>query len=262
MTIPHRNRRAIANVAIARRGRRSAPPGSRHDPQDHLGPRYDSVVRFRALFVLLACAACTSLSDLSGGGGPDGGDGGGAPPPPPPQPPSPADGSPGDAGDAGTDATSGATNLVTNPGFESAGGGCGAGWTSYGATLTLSTTAHSGSSSCQVCAIDPDAGASMQITSTTLTNVKAGAMYSTEAWLRTVPGQPTTGIAGAQIYVDEIGGGQQYYQASSPTPSATWTPSNGAFTVQADGTLKFDVHVYYPMGGCVLIDDVGVYTAN
>ncbi len=167
---------------------------------------------------------------------------------------------PTDASDGAAD--SGVTNLVTNPGFETGGGGCGPGWTSYGSILTRSTTAHGGASSCQICPDMPDSGNAMQITATTMLDVKAGQLYSIEAWLRTADGEPPTGAAGAQIYVMPQAGMQQYYQASTVTPSASWTPSNGSFSVQADGKLEFDVHVYYPNGGCVLVDDVGVYPAN
>src|SRR5206468_2542035 len=76
-----------------------------------------------------------------GGGGADGGEtsgGGGTPPPP------------GSGGGGGQD-TGGAPPILQNGGFEEGQGGCGPGWLGDRATLTRSTTAHSGTYSCEVC---------------------------------------------------------------------------------------------------------------
>jgi hypothetical protein len=208
----------------------------------------------------LACAACTSLSDLSNGGddagtkdatssdAPGGGDDG----------PNPGN----DGGsDTSADVPGGPTNLIPNPGFEQAGGGCGAGWTTYGAVVTRVSNGHGGSASaCQLCA-SPPGQPSMAITTTKIIDVKKGDSYSTEAWL--LAGTPAASQTGVQLGFTPTGStSTDYYQATFVNPSAGWTPSNGSYVVPNDGTLQLTVHVYQPMDGCVIIDDVGLYAAQ
>jgi hypothetical protein len=206
---------------------------------------------------LMLTAACTSLSNLSGGG--DGGtsdaqDGAPDSIAPPPAPPGTSDGSP--SPDAGPD---GPLNLLPNPGFEQGGGGCGPGWGSYGAVVTRSTDARTGGSACQLCA---NTTGSMELKTATPVAAKAGA-YSAEAWIRAPGTGPAAGATGVQWqYHAPDGGSSPIDQGSMITPSATWMPSNGSFSLGSDGTLDFMVHVYYPDGGCVLFDDLGLYPAN
>jgi hypothetical protein len=216
--------------------------------------------RLRSVGLACGCAwvavACTSISGLSNGGG-DGGAGDAAGTADAPTD-ALADG--GSSTDAPGDAPgeSGTSNLVPNPSFEEPGGGCGSGWTSYGAIVQRSSVARSGSSSCELCA-NPSDTAAMQLTTTGSFPVKAGS-YSTEAWLMASPGKTPTGNAGVQVFFTPADGGAgSVFQASFVTPNATWTPSNNAFQIPGDGTIQVGVHVYEPQGGCVLVDDVGLY---
>jgi hypothetical protein len=174
---------------------------------------------------------------------------GATPPPPPPD---------SSATDAGPD---GAINLLSNPGFEQGGAGCGAGWNSYGATTTRSTQARTGMYACELCPSPVDAGV-MELLTATPVPVEAGS-YTVEAWIRAPGSGPSAGGTGVQWRFHEPDG------AAAPTgvgglvtPGATWIASNGSLLARSDGSLDVLVHVYYPMGGCVLVDDLGLYPAK
>src|SRR5262249_9070083 len=91
-------------------------------------------------------------------------------------------------------------------------------------------------------------------------DVQPGEYYA-EAWLRAPPdGATGVGTTGIQLFFHPADGGPvTIEQGSQIVPSATWRPSSASFTLPQRGQLELTVHSYEPGGGCVLIDDVGLY---
>jgi hypothetical protein len=210
----------------------------------------------RRLFVAfvtasLVAGACTSVSGLSGGQ--DGG--------------TPADAATADA-DASPDALppdasagdgdAGPVNLLTNPGFEnSLGSGC-TSWSTVGTTTAvLSDVARTGSHSCLVCPSD----ATTQYFGIAQYGVKvdAAASYYGELWVHAPPTEPVAGYCGVVITETLPDGGLAAHQGSFATPGATWSLSSVTATVTPGDKIEFEVHGFYPDGGCTLVDDLALY---
>jgi hypothetical protein len=154
--------------------------------------------------------------------------------------------------DAGSD---GPSNLVDNPSFEEGLGGCGSGWTVSNSTLTRFPAARTGTWSCEVCPSASDA-TYFNLEATRAINVSAGSYYA-EAWLLAPPDASAAGLTGVQVSLAPSDAGD--FLGTQISPSSTWTPSAISVDVLVDGTALVYVHAYFPNGGCVLIDDVGLY---
>lgn len=218
-----------------------------------------------ALLPLAACSLLSPLDDLQSGGGPStgvdsGGSGGGG---------SSAGGessggepSAGGGGGSGGDTGaggSGPTNLLMNPGFESGVNGCGSGWSGgYGATYAQSTIARSGANSCLACA-EPVDVSSFGIEPTNPISLPAGTYYA-EAWIRAPEdGYPVAGLTGVVMAIEGRSGDPTYFQGTQVSPDLDWVASTHTFTLDAPDQLTFQVHAFFPEGGCVLVDDVALY---
>lgn len=161
------------------------------------------------------------------------------------------------AGGSSSTGGSGPTNLLSNPGFESGSNGCGSGWSGgYGATQEQSSLAHSGDHSCLLCPELPDAG-SYAVAPTNPLALTAGSYYA-EAWIRAPESGPAAGLTGIVMsYTNAMG--QMYFQGTQVGPDSDWIQSTLQFTLDTDEQLTFQVHIFDPLNGCVLTDDVALY---
>lgn len=196
-------------------------------------------MRGLALFTLGFAVAGTGCSLMTELGGLEGHDGG----------------SPNDAqatGDAGT-------NVLTNPGFEESGGGCGPGWTSSSGTLVRSTTAHSGASACEVC-LQPGDAINVHASPRPVNDPQAGTSYYASAYFM---GETPLAPIGVALDVEE------YDSANNPTTLAFQGPvpvgsswqliAANAAVKQTGASVDYALHLTLDAdagaSGCVLLDD-------
>jgi hypothetical protein len=216
-----------------------------------MGRRFTFI--FVAMLPLAACSLVTSLDGLTGGSEDAGarddstsGDRDGTR--------AEDEGHPATGGDSSTGGDSGPGNLVTNPGFESGKNGCGSGWSGgYGATDTLTAVARSGAASCMLC----PAGAnppSFALQPTNPLSLPAGS-YRAEAWIRSPVSGATAGLTG--VIVSAVDG--TTFQGTQVRPDIDWVASTKTFTLSQPTDVTLQVHTYFPMDGCVLVDDVAIY---
>ena len=195
-----------------------------------------------AVMPLVACSLITSLDGLTGESI-DGGD-------------ASADGSGGrdGGGDSSTGGDGGPVNLVMNPGFESGMSGCGSGWSGgYGANDTLSPLARSGKATCMLCAATTGA-TSFALQPTNPLTLRPGS-YRAEAWIHAPASGPVAGMTGVQV--TPVSG--MTFQGTMVRPDVDWVASTEAFTLSQPTDVILQVHTYFPMDGCVLVDDVAIY---
>jgi len=203
-------------------------------------------------------AACTSLSGLNASD--DAGSSADA---------APGADAPSDAGggsDTSADVTSdtsepsdGAVNLLKNPGFEqSLGNGC-TDWTvAFGGTAVLSDVARTGAHSCLVCPNDQVVAYS-GLSQYGLSSANATTYYA-EVWLRAPDNGQAPPNTGVVLYETLPDGGPQNHQGNFVVPSSTWGLSTITATAGATGDkVQFEMHGYFPDGGCVLVDDAALY---
>jgi hypothetical protein len=150
---------------------------------------------------------------------------------------------------------SGTGNLLSNPSFEDGVGGCGPGWKAFFGGLTRSSVARTGAWSCLICTN----GSGVYLTATVDVPVVAGDSYYAEAWVHAPPSPPnTTGSIALQF--EEVDGGPTYDEGAGTMPTADWALVNHVARVPGGATLlKFNVHAAANDGGCLLVDDVGLY---
>lgn len=213
-----------------------------------------------SVVAMTACSLLTSVDGLVGGSDAEAGDGAVSADAPLGSDASGADGAvQGDGGGPGGDAggDSGPSNLVPTPGFEGVAAGCGGMWSGgYNATYQPSPEAHTGSNSCLMCPV-PGGVTSFALALTNPLSLGPGS-YVAAAWIRSpvdAGGPGGTGVLASSQLPD---GGTVFYQGTMVTPDVAWAASTESFTVTEATQLQLSVHVYFPNGGCVLIDDVSL----
>jgi hypothetical protein len=208
------------------------------------------------LMVVPACTLFTSFDDLSGGG---------------------SDAA--DEGDAGSDVTidRASSDVVdaevsedapfdadpeTRPNLHPLGtfeNGCG-GWSTYGAALSASTTARTGSGACRVCSV----GGSQVIYSIDDGGAIAGptvGRYYAEAWVRTDPDSaaPATGQISLRTITREPFSTHEEAFGGAFSFDATWKKVSVELKVTAEAPhLNLWVGADLGEGTCFLVDDVHV----
>jgi hypothetical protein len=211
-----------------------------------------------SVLAMSACSLLTSLDGLTGGASAEAGDGAISADAPLRSDASGADvavQADGAGADGGGD--SGPSNLVADPGFESGAVGCGGVWSGgYNATYQLSPEAHTGSNSCLMCPA-PGGVTSFALALTNPLTLGPGS-YVAAAWIHApvdAGGAGGTGVLPAELLPD---GGTVFHQGTMVTPDVVWASSTESFTLAETTQLSLSVHVYFPNGGCVLIDDVSL----
>jgi hypothetical protein len=187
-------------------------------------------MRRAAALSLIACAVA-SCSLLDFGGLERVHDGGGA-----------------DAGDAGT-------NLATNGGFEDGAGGCGVNWT--GDAITRSTTARTGSASCEVCGPTQSGYSITQVAS--IAAVVPGASYYAEAWIHAPVDDAGAADPSVQLFLTMNDGAGTYIAGSTSAvlpASGTWTMLNATHVAEGNAATATVTVNGSAMKDCFLIDDV------
>jgi len=159
-------------------------------------------------------------------------------------------GSPSDAGDAA------AGNLLANGDFEQGTAACGPGWSPSNGTMSRSTTAHSGSFSCEVCPTSSKT-VSLSATPSPSVSIVAGASFYAQVWVM-LEGTSTSEV---RIDVEELvsGGRTLVYQKGNATSTSWQLIQANTGGVVAGGTgMTFTITDVGKDGGvpsCVLVDD-------
>jgi hypothetical protein len=163
-----------------------------------------------------------------------------------------------EASDAGTDADASlGPNLVVNGDFEF---GC-ASWSARSATLSESTIARSGASSCLFCRIEgaPDGYMSQKLEA----DVAPGDKFAAEIWVRAFgdAGVPVTTRARLDV-VDSKGSGQQGPSTAGPTLTTTWQRIPAIVEARDAGVKLYFELMTLNGAPCVLVDDAVITRKN
>lgn len=153
---------------------------------------------------------------------------------------------------AGTEIT------VPNPGCEDGA----TNWSGFDGVLSTSTTAHSGSLSCQVCcAAGGNPYCTLDDTMNPVATPTLGDIYYVEAWVRAVPGGSTSRTAVAKLRewaIDNVVQGDVIEGDTQPLSDTSWVFVSATKTVvgTASATLDLFIHHNAPDTECFLIDDI------
>jgi hypothetical protein len=169
-----------------------------------------------------------------------------------------------DGGDSGHDGSTqdGAidANLLQNAGFEEGTTLCGPGWAFYGATVTFSPIAHSGTRSCLICG-GAIADGTFSFSQTVSRSLEAGTDVASWGWIRA----PEAG-APARVLMTlsalHADGGAQSFDSPYLNAGSNWYQLEGSGELYGPATgltLTFDG--YGPGDGgtvCFLLDDTAI----
>jgi len=149
------------------------------------------------------------------------------------------------------------SNLVANPGFETANGNNPASWTgsSWGtntAKFTYDTTGHSGRSGSIVVSGYKSGDAKWGFAPV---NVTANTSYTFSNWYK------STAISGIDVEIITTSGATSYIWLANPAVSASWKQQSFAFTTPANAKTV-TVFQYLDRNGTLSVDDVSLATAS
>lgn len=136
--------------------------------------------------------------------------------------------------------------------------------TTFVGTLSISTTAHSGSASCQVCCTGQEPYCTLGDVTSPVTNPVMGDVYRAEAWVRAVPGGSMPRNAFAKLrewLVENQVQGDIVIGPGVPMSETAWNLVTVTKTVIEAAPQSLDVFIHQDAqaNDCFLIDDIRLF---
>ena len=162
--------------------------------------------------------------------------------------------------DAMGDVDTGALDLISNPSFAEGTGGCGTDWQVIGGLISRSDAGRTDGFACRLCP-DPARNTFALLEPLRLAKAQPGASYVGEAWARADdPGPPSMG---GELFGYLADGGLYVRYGSNVGVSSEWEKITITSVVPEDGrsvSIRIAAEFRPDAAGCVLVDDVALYT--